>query len=66
MKPTEPIHKVKKYELKGWLNRSMYFIIEQGAISCYVTPRYLTEIKHVHQLQNLYFGLTGKELEIKR
>lgn len=23
------------------------------------------EIKHVHQLQNLYFALTGKELEIK-
>lgn len=24
-----------------------------------------TEIKHVHQLQNLYFALTGCELEIK-
>lgn len=23
------------------------------------------EIKHLHQLQNLYFALTGKELEIK-
>ena len=23
------------------------------------------EIKHVHQLQNLYFALTGQELEIK-
>ncbi len=23
------------------------------------------EIKHVHQLQNLYFALTGEELEIK-
>ena len=25
----------------------------------------LTEIKYVHQLQNLYFALTGKELTIK-
>ena len=29
-------------------------------------PNYpLTEIKYVHQLQNLYFALTGQELEIK-
>ena len=26
---------------------------------------YGTEIKYVHQLQNLYFALTGEELEIK-
>lgn len=26
---------------------------------------YLTTIKHVHQLQNLYFALTGEELTIK-
>lgn len=26
---------------------------------------FLTRIKHVHQLQNLYFALTGQELEIK-
>jgi len=24
------------------------------------------EVKYVHQLQNLYFALTGKELEIKK
>lgn len=24
-----------------------------------------TQLKHVHQLQNLYFALTGEELEIK-
>lgn len=28
---------------------------------CYV----YSEIKYVHQIQNLYFALTGKELEIK-
>ena len=26
---------------------------------------FLDHIKHVHQLQNLYFALTGEELEIK-
>lgn len=25
----------------------------------------VTSVKHVHQLQNLYFALTGEELEIK-
>ncbi|MGJ1499640.1 hypothetical protein ACR79R_20170 [Sphingobacterium spiritivorum] len=25
----------------------------------------LLELKHVHQLQNLYFALTGEELEVK-
>jgi hypothetical protein len=26
---------------------------------------FVTEIKHVHQLQNLYFALTGQELTLK-
>ena len=26
---------------------------------------YLTDIKHVHQLQNLYFALTNEELKLK-
>lgn len=26
----------------------------------------LRQIKHVHQLQNLYFALTGKELEVNQ
>lgn len=30
--------------------------------SCYIR---ITDIENVHQLQNLYFALTGKELEIK-
>src|SRR5690606_13658422 len=34
------------------------------------TPYFMTrgtfiELKHLHQLQNLYFALTGKELEVK-
>ena len=36
-------------------NRFSYFI---GSI-------YIAEVEYVHQLQNLYFALTGKELEIK-
>lgn len=27
---------------------------------------FMTEIKHVHQLQNLYFALTGEELKLKQ
>ncbi len=26
---------------------------------------YLSDVKYIHQLQNLYFALTGKELELK-
>lgn len=29
-------------------------------------PFYSCEIKHVHQLQNLYFALTGEELKINK
>lgn len=43
-------HNYKKGELNLKLNASEVPIIE---------------IKHVHQLQNLYFALTGEELEIK-
>lgn len=32
-----------------------------GLSGCYTLPH----IKHLHQLQNLYFTLTGKELEVK-
>ena len=45
-----------------WFNNKsgqLRLVTEQG--------KYLTHdnLKHVHQLQNLYFALTGKELEIK-
>lgn len=58
-------HKVKKYELKGWLNRCMYFIVEHGVVYCYVTPRYLTNTHYVHQVQNLFHSIRGKELTKK-
>ena len=31
---------------------------------CWYVGAYLRELKHVHQLQNLYFALTSKELTI--
>ena len=37
-----------------------YYHDDQGYID-----NIFKDIKHVHQLQNLYFALTGKELEIK-
>ena len=39
------------------------FIREYISISNY--HGYIADIKHVHQLQNLYFALTNTELEIK-
>jgi hypothetical protein len=41
--------------------------IEYGVeVSNYINSIHLTvEIKYVHQLQNLYFALTGEELTIK-
>jgi hypothetical protein len=33
---------------------------------CYTYVNSIIPVKHVHQLQNLYFSLTGEELEIKK
>ena len=32
----------------------------------YRTSHYSIELRHVHQLQNLYFALTGKELKLNQ
>lgn len=32
---------------------------------CYECAGYWTEVKYVHQLQNLYFALTGEDLVLK-
>ena len=56
-------HKIKKYENEKCI--AIYVIIELNYISVYVTPRHLTKHIYVHQLQNLYFALTGEELTIK-
>jgi hypothetical protein len=46
---------IKKYD-DGWRYNT-----DESEATCY----YLTTIKYVHQLQNLYFALTGEELTIK-
>lgn len=59
------------FELSGW----MPYVVIPFDSSISGTRRYrlttfkkdwnLSEFEHVHQLQNLYFALTGKELLIK-
>lgn len=39
------------------------FIVRDGGYSFYSWHK--TSVKFVHQLQNLYFDLTGEELEVK-
>lgn len=50
----------QKDELSG--NLSVY-IMKEGVSIWIETLR--IDLKYVHQLQNLYFALTGKELELK-
>lgn len=50
-------------ELNELHNRPLGVFISEKYGVCY--RDYLTQIKYVHQLQNLYFGLTGQELEEK-
>ncbi len=48
-----------------WYDVSCFKIIK-GTTDYYIIPCYPTcRIKYLHQLQNLYYALTGKELEIK-
>ena len=50
-----------------WFVRGAYFEYEGfDTWTLYQDEQdYLTDLKHVHQLQNLYFALTGDELTIK-
>jgi hypothetical protein len=41
------------------------FTIDKERWICSILNQELTEIKYIHQLQNLYFALTGEELVIK-
>jgi hypothetical protein len=76
-KTTEPIPLTSEWLLKfGFKEYKGYYIEkEYGIISfyfnhldeltCEVYDWTFRNIKYVHQLQNLYFGLTGEELIIK-
>ena len=37
-------------------------IEEHGEVGCYMIDDYYIKIKYIHQLQNLYYALTGEEL----
>ena len=49
--------------LNGWWCKDEVFSYREGYAGL-GTNRW-TQIQHVHQLQNLYFALTGQELTIK-
>ena len=49
----------------SWL-RIGYFLINKYFDVEWFGDQIHISLKNVHQLQNLYFALTGKELEIKR
>lgn len=53
---------VKEYHNKMF-NSKDEFIVRKDLVVCDMD--YSPETKHVHQLQNLYFALTGEELTIK-
>jgi len=63
-------HKAEdNYFYKKWGNNGVEFIFNSDRYSRNVFEYELgsnkyKQIKYVHQLQNLYFALTGKELEI--
>ena len=74
----EPIPLTKEWLLKfGFKYKEMYYESEYltALNDCFIVVERVTgffyvdapnnEIKYVHQLQNLYFALTGEELEIK-
>ena len=49
------------YRMEWWKGEILY---DSGFVSKEV-PAHGTYVKHVHQLQNLYFALTGEELKYK-
>jgi len=57
------------FDSNGWkgefIKYAEGYIYLFGEESCIFAQAYKIEIKHVHQLQNLYFALTGEELTIK-
>ena len=47
-----------KKRLQGW--KQMAYLIEEDTLIAHWIP---CKLEHVHQLQNLYFALTGEELK---
>lgn len=74
----KPIPLTEEWLLKfGFKEHGEWFIIDNYPVSLHVSIKHdkttfgyneeyeIENIKHVHQLQNLYFALTGWELKIK-
>lgn len=60
------VKKGKKYTVSAGI--ANLYITENGKkynYAVYEKPFFIQKIKYVHQLQNLYFALTGQELQIK-
>ena len=52
-----------KYEIDTKTNH-INILYKKNRILVFFGMCYLTDIKHLHQLQNLYYALTGEELEV--
>lgn len=57
----------------GFDKQGFYFLNRNSALmqmeislsrKCFISSLLTIEIKHIHQLQNLYYALTGEELQI--
>ena len=61
--------RLKTYDCNFYENRKLSINIRSDYATVflkqYKQDSYLISIEYVHQLQNLYFALTGEELEIK-
>ena len=57
----------KQYDWKNWGMYVLYYPDSEWTVSHgFIMERYeLCGVKYVHQLQNLYFALSGEELTIK-
>ena len=54
---------------RGWTQHRFYIYLEKKRISarhgCMGDSNHLKYLKYVHEFQNLFFALTGEELEIR-
>jgi hypothetical protein len=54
------------YFFSGTYAKNGIKIVSENTFWCLNVTGIIITIKHVHQLQNLYFALTGEELQIKQ
>lgn len=54
------------YYEKDKTKREIHFGRNKGEFQVYASDMFVVSVESVHQLQNLYFALTGEELTIKK